>query len=83
MATKPRPHIIGVYWNPEKTDISWHISGAISDYATICGIDGDDPNGGQCGTVSGTTYQKIDCRQCKDIWEMCMKYKASNFKPQF
>jgi hypothetical protein len=77
------PPIIGIYEDSEKTIITWHMAGAVTDHATLCGIDGDDPVCGQYGVVYGGIYQKIDCVQCKTIWDRAMQYKAKNFKPQF
>lgn len=47
----------------------WHIPGCGGpDYATLCGLDGNDPGVGQTGVVQALTGAKIDCDECKRIW---------------
>ncbi len=61
----------------------WHAPPAGNqDYVTLCGIDGDDPEMGQYGTVEPTAGQKITCAQCKDIWlgVIALKLRASDFE---
>ena len=61
----------------------WHARPAgSSDYMTLCGIDGDDPEIGQYGTVEPKAGQKIHCVQCKQIWlgVIALKLRASDFE---
>lgn len=65
------------------TKIEWHARPAgNTDYATLCGIDGFDPELGQHGTVEPKVGQKIECEQCKAIWRgvMELKLRATDFK---
>lgn len=49
--------------------VEWHIPGCGGgDYATLCGMDGNDPCVGQTGTLPARRGQKITCRYCRQIW---------------
>lgn len=53
---------------------------AISDnYATLCGLDGDDSKVGQRPAVvpRGT---KVNCPQCQAIFELCKSYSRKDFE---
>ena len=45
--------------------IESHITGAVSDYATLCGLDGDDPTIAQ---VTVGSSDRVNCQQCINIW---------------
>jgi hypothetical protein len=59
--------IIGVVIDGET---SWHAAnvGTGPDYATLCGIDPDDPAIGHTGTVEPKRGQKITCQECFNAW---------------
>ena len=62
-------------------ELKIHIPGCINDYATICGLDGDDPTPGvQQSTVAVPRGAKVDCEHCAMIWERCREYRKSAFK---
>ena len=76
--------IIGVIEDPETNRISWHVIGVgPTDHATLCGVDGNDDNEavGQYGTVGPNRGQKIDCPQCRQIWEgvTALRLRRSQF----
>lgn len=48
--------------------VEWHARGSVQDYATLCGMDGDDPTVDQFGTVDAPRSQKITCAQCLAIF---------------
>lgn len=47
-------------------------------YATLCGLDGDDPT---CEQAMATVQddEKIDCSVCLDIWQVCRGYTRRDF----
>lgn len=51
-----------------------HATGTNPNYATLCGLDGDE------GLVSPAGREKIDCPQCRAIWGHCKDYHQSEFK---
>lgn len=72
--------IVGVILDGKET---WHVVGVGGgDYATLCGMDGNDSVVGQTGTIEPKRGQKIDCAQCKHIWQdfMGLKLRRSNFE---
>ncbi len=63
--------------------VEWHIPGVGgADYATLCGLDGDDPAIGQTGIVQAPRGTKIDCQECKSIWYglRALRLQPSNFE---
>lgn len=58
-------------------EVQVHLPGASSDYATMCGLDGDDFDQETVETKRGA---KVDCAQCQTIWSECRSFKASSFK---
>lgn len=56
---------IGVITNQ---GVEWHAYGAVHDYVTLCGMDGNDPAVDQFGTVGASRGQKITCAQCLAIF---------------
>lgn len=46
----------------------WHAPGVVHDYATLCGMDGDDSVVGQHGHIEPKRGQKITCGQCLTIF---------------
>ena len=62
--------------------VSVHLPDTTGNYATMCGLDGDDPN--EQTRQEGVTISdsaKIDCVRCTAIWEVCGRYRASDFAP--
>lgn len=61
--------IVGVIEDSEDGKTTWHVVGVGGgDYATLCGMDGNDSVVGQYGTVGSSRGQKVDCCECKEIW---------------
>ena len=62
-------------------EASWHAPGVFDDYATLCGIDANDPAIGHQGTVEPKRGQKVECRTCKTIWAntMALKLRSPDF----
>lgn len=48
-------------------------------YATICGVDGNDPEIGQLPSGKASVA-KINCPQCTAIWAECRAFKVSQFE---
>ena len=47
-------------------------------YATLCGVDGDDPNAGQfMSTVND--HEKINCAACVRLWTACRAFSRGDF----
>lgn len=60
-----------------ETKDSVHMEGD-GNYATACGLDGDDPKTDQAG--ASQTKEKINCLTCLQLWETAHGYKKSDFK---
>lgn len=58
-----------------------HLEGVNSNYATLCGLDGDDPRLNQVsfGPMKPMIGAKCTCRDCMSIWIEAQKYKRSDF----
>lgn len=58
-----------------------HATDAQGIHSTLCGLDGNDPGGSVDQTSGGPVKrgEKIDCRQCRQIFEHVRRYKASDF----
>lgn len=71
------PHYVAV---AQDGVINVHASGTGigSDYATLCGMDGDDPSIGQ-RPAALQVGAKIDCQQCIDIIRAAKKYRERDF----
>lgn len=74
MKTKPLP-IITILHDGEPIT---HMAEQGGSYATVCGIDGDDKCVGQEPTTTDPR-SKINCRDCKNTWEICQEFKRSDF----
>lgn len=62
--------------------VEWHIPGVGGpDYATLCGLDGDDSTVGQRLVDHVPRGAKIDCEQCCTIWRglRALKLRESDF----
>lgn len=55
--------------------VDTHIMGAVGDYATICGLDGDDEYINQ--SIVDSVSDEVDCSLCQAIWAKCRKIKPS------
>lgn len=49
------------------------------DYATLCGLDGDDPGAGQY-PAELPKQAKIDCVACRQIFERARQLRKTDFK---
>lgn len=62
--------------------LEWHVpSVGGGDYATLCGLDGNDPAIGQTGTVEAPRGTKINCHECRTVWQglRALKLRATDF----
>lgn len=57
-----------------------HMVGGPHDYDTACGLDMNDPEIGHYISEITETTDKIDCPQCRVIWQDARLYKLSDFK---
>lgn len=59
--------------------VQTHIPHPDGNYATLCGLDGDDDNPAsrQFTVAAGA---KIDCADCLAIFEACGAYRLSDFR---
>lgn len=49
-----------------------HLPGVNGNYATLCGLDGDDPDAAvQQRTVPTKADARVNCETCRDIWRFC------------
>lgn len=53
-----------------------HLPHPLGEYATLCGLDGDDPGSRQSPAKPAS---KVTCDDCKAIFELCRKYQQSDF----
>lgn len=64
-------------------EVTWHAQnrGGGPDYVTLCGLDPDDPSIGHNGTVPAQRGQKIDCPQCRAVWQAValLKLRTTDF----
>jgi hypothetical protein len=58
-----------------------HLPPASQNYATLCGMDGDDNDPGvdQHHAEPGA---KVDCIHCRAIFDRCSQFRTSDFKRQ-
>lgn len=58
--------------------IEVHITASYGSYATICGMDGDDPG---CGQYPAEVPKngKVSCLDCYRTWQMSKSFKRSDF----
>ena len=54
-----------------------HIASGDSNYVTICGMDGDDPDMAVQQRIEERTGVIVDCQQCISIWETARGIKPS------
>ena len=62
-------------------ELTIHAHDTTGNYATLCGVDGDDDH---CAvgqkTVSLPRGRKINCKQCKGLFDAVKKYRQSDFE---
>lgn len=64
----------------QQGELNIHMAHQNQNYATLCGMDGDDPDGAvDQRIVSISAGARIDCDDCRKIWEVAQRYKASDF----
>ena len=56
--------------------ITTHLPNWNQSYATLCGLDGDDPRSGQNPAAPGN---KADCIDCRAIFDLCRKFRMTDF----
>jgi len=59
-----------------------HMMHTNGNYATLCGLDGDDPDGSvdqETLPLPITHTVPIDCPDCKDIYCLCLEYNRTDF----
>lgn len=59
-----------------------HIVGVISDYLTLCGLDGHDDSHYVDQENLGSTSEKVNCPQCIIIWKQVRKIKPSQISEE-
>lgn len=58
-----------------------HAGDATGNYATLCGLDGDDPDQHVQQSMSIVKRgEKINCDQCRSIWSKARQYRISDFE---
>lgn len=62
-------------------EIEVHLPPAMGDYATLCGMDGDDPAIGLL-TKETPSGSKVGCDTCKAIWKLARSFHGSAFKTE-
>lgn len=60
-----------------------HAVDTTGNYATLCGMDGNDPHGAVSQSLDRLKgdNEKITCRQCWAIWAAAKQYRRTDFKP--
>lgn len=62
-------------------ELAIHIPDAIGTYATLCGLDGDDDDEiVQQKTIDLPPRAKINCNECKRIFDMAKQYTKRDFE---
>ena len=59
-----------------------HMMHTNGNYATLCGLDGDDSSGWvdqETLSLPITHKVRINCPDCKDIWLLCSEYDRTDF----
>jgi hypothetical protein len=73
------PHGVRVNNIAVRTDgrVEVHAKG-IGDYATLCGLDGNDSSVGQ-EPAALPPGAKIDCAQCRQLWDAWQTFQRADF----
>lgn len=57
-------------------EVAYHVPGVVGDYATLCGLDSNDPSIGQYAAPT-PKGQKVNCTECETIWrslkQLCVR----------
>lgn len=62
-------------------DVKVHLPDTTGNYATLCGMDGDDPHSSVGQKMAELPKRaKVDCVTCWNIWKLCRDYRAGDFK---
>lgn len=61
----------------EEASVQTHMPGFTSDYATFCGVDGNDPQTGQMGVRYAPKGAKLTCPTCVKAWMVCRAVRPS------
>lgn len=69
-----KPAVVGMQIDGK---VEVHLPGAVSDYATLCGLD-DQEKERQRVILPRNAY--VNCDQCRAIWETARQYKRTDFK---
>jgi len=61
-------------------ELSVHLPDPTGNWYTLCGLDGaDDHASVQQRVADVPSGAKVNCRQCKAIWDVAQQYKGSDF----
>lgn len=59
-------------------EIQTHLPHPTENYATLCGLDGDDSDHNTRQSIAEPGKQ-VDCQHCIAIFELCRRYRAKDF----
>lgn len=60
-----------------------HLPGAIGDYATLCGLDGnDDSRSVDQHPTDVPRNAKVNCAHCSALWKTARRYSAKDFSTE-
>jgi len=60
-------------------ELTIHAQDTSGNYATLCGVDGDDPICGQY-PAELPLGRRINCPHCRSIFDVTKKYRTSDFE---
>jgi len=64
-------------------EVSTHMPHTTGDYATMCGLDGDDEHiHVNQKWINTPPNAKINCKDCFLIWKMAIQYSLADFSPE-
>jgi len=62
-------------------EVTIHIPHTYGNYATLCGLDGDDEYFSvNQKTVPTPKGKKVNCEACLSIWKTCQEYTKKDFE---
>lgn len=62
-------------------EIDSHMPDWSGNYATLCGLDGDDPHRSVRQSMPKVRATVITCTACFRIWQVAKKYSVTDFSP--
>lgn len=62
------------------SEVFTHMPDSSGRYATLCGMDGDDPDPSVQQLVIPSTRRKITCVACYSLWREAQLYTKSDFE---